>query len=127
MNLILSQNINSDLLPNASSTLYVLICCFKVRILKFFLHLTNFLIHFEKLKSSKPSRLFSLLFQNTYDEMVAYLINSQADPVNKQRLTEAFHELTEKIPLTADRMNRIRFRDNFDKFIVNVRGFLLVK
>ncbi len=30
LDLILSQNINSDLLPFASSTLYVLICCFQV-------------------------------------------------------------------------------------------------
>ena len=58
---------------------------------------------------------------------MTYLIASQADPVNKQRLTDAFNELTSNLPLTADRLNRIRFRDNFEKFIVNVRGFLLVK
>ncbi len=93
MDLILSQNINSDLLPYASSTLYVLICC----------------------------------FQDTYGELVQYLISAQSDPANRQRLSEAFSELTHNVPLTADRLNRIRFRDNFDRFIVNVRGFLLVK
>ncbi len=56
-----------------------------------------------------------------------FLINAQTDQGNRQRLTEAFTELTHNIPLTADRINRIRFRDSFDKFIVNVRGFLLVK
>ncbi len=30
MDLILSQNINSELIPNACSTLYVLICCYQV-------------------------------------------------------------------------------------------------
>jgi len=58
--------------------------------------------------------------------LVAYLID-QSEPANKQRLSDAFSELTSNIPLNTDRLNRIRFRDNFDKFIVNVRGFLLVK
>ena len=36
-------------------------------------------------------------------------------------------QLTTNIPLSAERIHRIRFRDSFDKFIVNVRGFLFVK
>ena len=66
-------------------------------------------------------------FQETYHELVQFLINAQADAGNKQRLTEAFTELTKGIPLTAERIHRIRFRDSFERFIVNVRGFLLVK
>lgn len=93
MDLILSQNINSDLVANTSSTLYVLMCC----------------------------------YQDTYAELVRILVESPADPTNKQRLMEAFEELTRNVPLTAERVNRIRFRENFEKFIVNVRGFLLVK
>eukprot|EP00094_Tigriopus_californicus_P000138 TCALIF_00134-PA protein Name:"Similar to xpo4 Exportin-4 (Xenopus laevis)" AED:0.05 eAED:0.05 QI:354/0.88/0.9/1/1/1/10/107/1127 len=93
MDLILSQNINSDLIPHSSSTLYVLICC----------------------------------YQNTYHELVHFLINAQEDLQNRDRLAAAFRDLTENIPFTAERINRIRFRDNFDKFIVQVRGFLLVK
>ena len=46
---------------------------------------------------------------------------------NKQRLLEAFTALTANTPLTAERIQRIRFRESFDKFIVNVRGFLFVK
>lgn len=68
-----------------------------------------------------------ILFQNTYDELVSYLINSQTDPNHKQRLTESFASLMANINLSADRSNRMRFRANFDKFIVAVRGFLLVK
>ena len=113
LDLILSKKINSDLLPIASSTLYVLISCYQVR-----KHAENSK-HEIKLIISSP--------QTTYHELVTYLIASQADPVNKQRLTEAFTELTANLPLTADRINRIKFRDNFEKFIVNVRGFLLVK
>ena len=96
MDLILSQKINSDLLANASSTLYVLICC----------------------------------YPDTYKELVHYLIESQGNAdngENQRRLKEAFEELTKDLPLTSDRVNRIKFRDNFEKFAVNVRGFLLVK
>ena len=46
---------------------------------------------------------------------------------NRQRLMEAFTQLMHNIPMGAERIHRIRFRDNFDKFIVNVRGFLFVK
>merc|ERR1719341_3193503 len=94
LDLILSQKINSELIPHSSATLYVLIC----------------------------------LFQDTYHQLVELLIQSQAhDETNKQRLMEAFTQLTHNIPLSAERIHRIRFRDNFDKFIVNVRGFLFVK
>ena len=111
LDLILSQNINSELIPHSSATLYVLIC----------------------------------LFQNTYQQLVESLIQAQVDEGNKQRLVsgskyfspfdlnifqrlmEAFSQLMHNIPMGAERIHRIRFRDNFDKFIVNVRGFLFVK
>ena len=96
LDLILSQKINSDLMPNASSTLYVLICC----------------------------------YPETYRDLVNFLIEAQGDAdggVNKRRLKEAFEELTKDLPLTSERVNRIKFRDNFEKFAVSVRGFLLVK
>merc|ERR1712013_368093 len=93
MDLILSQNINSELVPHSSATLCVLIC----------------------------------LFQDTYHQLVEALIASQADESSRTRLTEAFTQLTANIPLSAERIHRIRFRDSFDRFIVNVRGFLFVK
>lgn len=65
--------------------------------------------------------------QDSYKELVDYLIAAQQDPENKSRLTAAFTDLTKDLPLTSERSNRIKFKDNFDKFIVNVRGFLLVK
>ena len=93
LDLILSQNINSELIPHSSATLYVLIC----------------------------------LFQDTYQQLVDTLIQSQTDANNRQRLVEAFGALMNNIPLGAERIHRIRFRDNFDKFIVNVRGFMFIK
>ena len=65
--------------------------------------------------------------QDSYKELVDYLIAAQQDPENKNRLTAAFTDLTKDLPLTSERSNRLKFKDNFDKFIVNVRGFLLVK
>merc|ERR1719204_1820633 len=55
------------------------------------------------------------------------LILSQNIEANRQRLMESFSQLMHNIPMGAERIHRIRFRDNFDKFIVNVRGFLFVK
>ena len=65
--------------------------------------------------------------QDSYRELVDYLIAAQQDLDNKDRLTVAFTDLTRDLPLTSERSNKIKFKDNFDKFIVNVRGFLLVK
>ncbi|XP_068202365.1 LOW QUALITY PROTEIN: exportin-4-like [Palaemon carinicauda] len=93
LDLILSQQINSDLLQAASAALYTLICCFQVE----------------------------------YQELVQALLQSQADQTIGQRLAESFTQLTTNVELSADRINRIKFRDNFEKFIANVRGFLLVK
>jgi len=75
------------------------------------------------------STLYTLIccFQDSYRELVDYLIAAQQDQDNKDRLTVAFTDLTRDLPLTSERSNKIKFKDNFDKFIVNVRGFLLVK
>ena len=71
---------------------------------------------------------FSFFFtQDTYHELVKYLIESQTDPGNRQRLMEAFRKLTLELPMSAERIYRIRFRENFEKFVVEVRGFLLIK
>ena len=80
----------------------------------------------------KHTRVFQLTFkkyqfQDTYRELVQYLIESQTDPSNKQRLMEAFEDLTKNLPMTGERIYRIQFRENFEKFVVNVRGFLLIK
>ncbi len=56
------------------------------------------------------------------------LVESQADPANKQRLMEAFRELGKDVNFSGDNYRtRIKFKDQFDRFVVNVRGFLLVK
>ena len=93
MNLILSHQINSDLISHTSIPLYYLICC----------------------------------YQEQYQQLVQTLVNLQTDSQVAERLAAAFTELTSNIELNTERVQRLRFRDNFDKFIVNVQGFLMVK
>nr|XP_046471552.1 exportin-4-like isoform X1 [Neodiprion pinetum] len=93
MNLILSRQINSDLISSTSIPLYYLICC----------------------------------YQEQYQQLVQSFLAAQTDPRIAERLTAAFVQLTACIELDTERPQRLRFRDNFDKFIVNVQGFLMVK
>ena len=55
------------------------------------------------------------MFQDTYRELVGFLVESQADASNRERLVEAFGELTRNTPFTADRINRIRDDDRAEK------------
>lgn len=93
MNLIITHQINSDLVSNTSIPLYYLICC----------------------------------YQEQYQQLVQTMISEQADASTAQRLAAAFNELTANVALNTERVHRLKFRDNFDKFIINVQGFLMVK
>ncbi|XP_014203920.1 exportin-4-like [Copidosoma floridanum] len=77
--------------------------------------------------TSLPLYLLICCYKEQYQQLVQQLISEQQDPATAQRLAEAFNELTPDVPLNLDRANRLKFRDNFDKFIVNVQGFLIVK
>lgn len=69
-----------------------------------------------------------LLFQDKYKTMVNELLSRQSEPAYYQRLVEAFNSLTPAtLPLVLNRPNRIQFMQNFDTFLVNVRGILCVK
>ncbi|RXG62157.1 Exportin-4 [Armadillidium vulgare] len=82
----------------------------------------------EKLKPFLKLVLDLILCQQAeYQELVSSLLRCQSDPDTGQRLAEAFTQLTAQVELRADRTNRFKFRDSFEKFIANVRGFLLVK
>ncbi|XP_012543865.1 exportin-4 [Bombyx mori] len=54
----------------------------------------------------------------------AYAVN---DPANVPRLEEAFSLLTNGVLFDGLRPHKIRFQDNFDKFLASVHGFLIVK
>ncbi|CAH2047382.1 unnamed protein product, partial [Iphiclides podalirius] len=49
------------------------------------------------------------------------------DPANAPRLEDAFRLLTGGVLFDGHRPHKIRFQDNFDKFLASVHGFLIVK
>lgn len=55
------------------------------------------------------------------------MIDSQQDPVIGERLARAFTELTNNVVLNKDRSQWRKFSDNFEKFLLEVQGFLFVK
>lgn len=66
-------------------------------------------------------------YQDEYQELIRSLIQMQTDPLTAERLAAAFNLLILNVPLTCERVPKLKFRDNFEKFIANVQGFLLVK
>ncbi|XP_018330487.1 exportin-4-like [Agrilus planipennis] len=73
--------------------------------------------------------IYSLIccYKDRYRSIVEELIQTQPDPLVADRLAAAFTQLTNNVSLTSERWPKLKFRDNFDKFIANVHGFLLVK
>lgn len=66
-------------------------------------------------------------YQEQYQQIVQDVISSQENTQIAERLAAAFTELTANIALNGERVTMIKFKDNFDKFIVNIQGFLIVK
>ncbi|XP_011701811.1 PREDICTED: exportin-4-like isoform X1 [Wasmannia auropunctata] len=96
ISLILSNQMDSDLITNANLPLYYLICC----------------------------------YQEQYQQLIQNIVSTQTDPQVAQRLANAFTALTANIDVNIDlndRPQRTRFKENFEKFVVNVQGFLMVK
>ncbi|XP_032516435.2 exportin-4-like [Danaus plexippus] len=54
----------------------------------------------------------------------AFAVN---DPANVPRLEESFGVLTNGVLFDGLRTHKLRFQDNFDKFLASVHGFLIVK
>ncbi|XP_050392474.1 exportin-4 [Patella vulgata] len=74
--------------------------------------------------------LFCLIccHQDHYRELVNQLLQSQIEEQYKQRLLVAFNNLTPPtLTMTINRQSKIAFMQNFDQFLVNVRGFLCIK
>lgn len=62
-----------------------------------------------------------------YQALVQELLSRQDDESCRNRLVNAFNSLTVGVPLNADRLGRMKFRDNFDSFLMEVRSLLIVK
>ncbi|GAB1860941.1 Exportin-4 [Camponotus japonicus] len=93
ISLILSHQMDSDLITNASIPLYYLICC----------------------------------YQEQYQQLVQNILSTQTDQQVAQRLANAFTALTANVALNTERIQKVKFKDNFEKFIINVQGFLMIK
>lgn len=79
--------------------------------------------------STASTCIYSLIccYNEQYKIYVQNLIQSQTDPLVAERLATAFSSLMENIVLNCERQPKLKFRENFDKFIANVHGFLLTK
>lgn len=79
--------------------------------------------------STASTCIFALIccYNEKYNLYVQNLIQSQTDCLIAERLASAFNALTDGIALNCERQSKLKFRENFDKFIANVHGFLLVK
>lgn len=82
--------------------------------------------------SNVSTPLYHLIccYQEQYQQLIQNIISTQTDPQVAQRLANAFTALTADIDFNIDfnnRPQRLKFKDNFDKFVVNVQGFLMVK
>ena len=59
--------------------------------------------------------------------MVENLIAQQGEPSRAQRLAQAFTALLDGIHFVPHRATRAKFRNNFEKFILEVRTILVIK
>jgi len=75
--------------------------------------------------------LFALICvrHSSYQQIAQNIINQVSPEISQRRLSEAFGILLNSNDLqpTLDRKNNARFKENLEKFLVNVRGFLRFK
>jgi len=80
--------------------------------------------------ASTPLYYLIYCYREQYQQLVQNIVSTQTDPQVAQRLANAFTTLTANIDFNVDFNNRpqkLKFKGNFDKFVVNVQGFLMVK
>lgn len=75
------------------------------------------------------SALFSLIccYQDQFQEVVQELLHKQTSKENQDRLYLAVQNLMDGTQFADDRTSRLKFREKFENFLVEVRSFLLVK
>ncbi|XP_052239002.1 exportin-4-like isoform X2 [Dreissena polymorpha] len=82
------------------------------------------------LLDTASSALFCLICCHTdqYQHLVHEILESHINQAYKSRLLEAFNNLTPPtLALTVNRHNKLIFMENFNSFLINVRGFLCVR
>lgn len=71
--------------------------------------------------------LLYINFQEEFHQISMQLINNQTDALINGRLRNAFTLLTTGIEFNGQHLMKCRFKNNFDSFTTNIRGFLFVK
>ena len=75
-------------------------------------------------KTGCAKALFSLMccYKSEYVELVKQIleVQQQTNPVNTERLSKEFIELTRNCEITFNRITQSKFIDKFDKFFVNI-------
>lgn len=82
------------------------------------------------LLETASTTLFCLIccHQEKYRHLVTELLYSQEEQEYKERLLEAFNQLTpSSLKLVITRQNKVAFLQNFEQFLINARGILCVK
>ena len=82
------------------------------------------------LLDTASSTLFCLIccHQDEYRQLVNEILASHIEQAYKERLLEAFNNLTPpSLTMTLSRHNKLMFMENFNHFLIDVRGFLCVK
>ncbi|XP_031395904.1 exportin-4 isoform X3 [Punica granatum] len=101
------------------------------RFLQSLLQLLLFGDYSPDLVGAAADALFPMILceQSLYQKLGNELIERQANPEFRLRLTNAFQALTSlnQLTCTLDRMNYQRFRKNLSNFLIEVRGFLRTK
>lgn len=77
--------------------------------------------------ASIPLYYLICCYQEQYRQIVQNILSTQTDQQIAQRLANAFTALTANVELNTERPQKVKFKDNFDKFIINVQGFLMIK
>ncbi|VVC37256.1 Hypothetical protein CINCED_3A011540 [Cinara cedri] len=79
--------------------------------------------------SSTGHALYTLIccYPNEFQQISMQLINNQTDELIAERLRCAFTLLTSNIDFNGQHSMKCRFKNNFDCFTTNIRGFLFVK
>lgn len=76
------------------------------------------------IRMSVPLYYLMRCYEEQYQQLQQNLINEQTNAMVAQRLVSVFGELTTGVQFNAERVDMLKFQDNFNKFIVNVQGFL---
>jgi len=79
--------------------------------------------------SSAELPLYYLIccYKEEYKKIVNNIIQSETNKRVISRLTQAFQQLTWNVEFNTQRINKTKFRDNFEKFVTLVQGFLMIK